>query len=201
MTHDDTSNHATVRYARDGKIERIEPMIDSAKLQARIRELGAQITQDYADRENMVVIGVLKGAVPFFVDLIRHIQLPHLTCDFLGLSSYGSRTASSGVVRVTSDLTGPIEGKHVLVVEDIIDTGLTMDYLYRNLATRRPASVECCTLLHKPSGERIKVDMRYVGFTIPDRFVVGYGLDYAERYRQLPYIGEMHFDPMPEGEG
>jgi hypoxanthine phosphoribosyltransferase len=179
---------------RGDKIERITPLFSTEALQERIAELGAQISADLGDRE-VVAVAVLKGSILFFADLIRHLDIPSLECDFLGLSSYGEgRTESSGVVRVTSDLTRPIEGKHILVVEDIIDTGLTMQYLLENLRTRRPASVTVCSLLHKPARSKVQVPMDYVGFTIEDRFVVGYGLDYDERYRQLPWIGEMSFE-------
>jgi hypoxanthine phosphoribosyltransferase len=178
---------------RGDRIERVRPLITTEELQARIAELGAQIAADYGDKE-VVAVAVLKGSFLFFADLVRHLQLPNLACDFLGLSSYGSRTESSGVVRVTSDLSGPVEGKHILIVEDIVDTGLTMKYLLENLATRRPASVQICTLLHKPEGKKVDVPMAYVGFTIENHFVVGYGLDYDERYRQLPHIGVMSFE-------
>lgn len=158
-------------------------------LQTRVRELGAQITRDYAGKE-LVLVCVLKGAVLFFADLIRAIDLP-LTLDFIGLSSYGEASESSGVVKITSDLTKPIQAKHVLVVEDIVDTGLTMRYLLDNLATRHPASVKICSLLSKPGRSRTKIDIEYLGFTIPDLFVVGYGLDYAEKLRNVPFIGVM----------
>lgn len=180
----------------DGRIERITPLITEAEIQGRITELAAQISADYGDVP-VVAVCVLKGSILFFSDLIRAMNLPRLNVDFLGLSSYGSRTASSGVVRLTSDLSRPIEGKHLLVVEDIIDTGLTMQYLLDNFRTRRPASIKVCTLLHKPEGKQVEVPMDYVGFTIENHFVVGYGLDYDERYRQLRHIGVMHFEPLP----
>ena len=131
---------------------------------------------------------MLKGSYIFLADLMREIDLD-CSVDFLGVSSYGSRTQTSGVVRMTQDLSTPIAGKHVLLVEDIVDTGLTMKYLIDNLQTRRPASISVCTLLHKPSNQHIEVPIHYVGFTIPGKFVIGYGLDYAELYRNLPYIG------------
>lgn len=131
---------------------------------------------------------MLKGSYIFLADLMRAIDLD-CSVDFLGVSSYGSRTQTSGVVRMTQDLSTPIAGKHVLLVEDIVDTGLTMKYLIDNLQTRRPASISVCTLLHKPSNQHIEVPIHYVGFTIPGKFVIGYGLDYAELYRNLPYIG------------
>ena len=146
-----------------------------------------EITAAYPDGE-LLVLGLLKGSFIFLADLVRHIGLD-CSVDFLGVSSYGSRTSSSGVVRLTQDLSSAIEGKHVLLVEDIIDTGLTMKYLMDNLQTRRPASLSVCTLLHKPSNQSIEVPLHYVGFTIPNQFVIGYGLDYAEFYRNLPYIG------------
>lgn len=178
---------------RDGRIERVSPYLTEAQLAERIQELGAQLSADYEGKD-VVAIAVLKGSILFFTDLIRQTSLPGLRCDFLGLSSYGSRTESSGVVRLTQDLSQPIEGRHVLIVEDIVDTGLTMQYLLDNLATRKPASVQICTLLHKPSGTKVEVPMKYVGFTIANHFVVGYGLDFDERYRQLPYIGVMSFE-------
>jgi len=135
-----------------------------------------------------VLLGVLKGSYIFISDLARAIDLP-LSVDFIGLSSYGEATESSGVVKITSDLAQPIEGKHVLIVEDIVDTGLTMRYLLDNLATRRPASVKLCTLLHKPSRARTRIPIDYLGFQIEDRFVVGYGLDHGDKYRNVPFIG------------
>jgi hypoxanthine phosphoribosyltransferase len=137
-----------------------------------------------------VLAGVLKGAFVFVSDLARLIDLP-LSVDFIGLSSYGEETESSGVVKITSDLTRPIEGKHVLIVEDIVDTGLTMRYLLDNFSTRRPASVKICALLQKPSRLRTRIPIQYLGFTVPDLFVVGYGLDAGEKYRNLPFIGAM----------
>jgi len=165
-------------------------------IQARIRELGAQITRDYQGKE-LVLVTVLKGAILFAADLCREIDLP-LSLDFIGLSSYGEATESSGVVKITSDLTKPIEGKHVLVIEDIIDTGLTMRYLLDNLATRHPASVKICSLLHKPARARTKIPIEYLGFTIPDLFVVGYGLDAAEKFRNVPFIGVVRAHPKSE---
>jgi hypoxanthine phosphoribosyltransferase len=169
--------------------DRVTPFFTAEQLAARLRELGTLITRDYQGKD-LVVVGVLKGSVLFFADLIRQIDLP-LAIDFLGLSSYGSGTESSGVVRITSDLSRPIEGKHVLVVEDIVDTGLTMQFLLDNLATRHPASVKICALLEKPSRAKVKVPIDYKGFVIPDAFVVGYGLDFDERLRNLPFIGVM----------
>jgi hypoxanthine phosphoribosyltransferase len=165
----------------------IEVMHDQQAIQRRVAEMGAQIQSDHEGKD-LVLVGVLKGAFLFVADLARAIDLP-LSIDFVGLSSYGEATESSGVVKITSDLTRPIAGKHVVVVEDIIDTGLTMRYLLDNLATRHPASVKICTLLNKPSRARTPIPIEYLGFTIPDLFVVGYGLDEGERYRNLPFIG------------
>jgi hypoxanthine phosphoribosyltransferase len=170
--------------------KRIEVQISAEQIQARVRELGAQISAEYSGRE-LVLVGVLKGSWIFLADLARAITLPDLRVEFLGVQSYGDETTSSGVVQITFDLTKPIDGKHVLVVEDIVDTGLTMDYIIDNLRTRHPASVKLCALLHKPSRMKKPCTIDYLGFTIPDLFVVGYGLDYAQKYRNLPYIGIM----------
>jgi hypoxanthine phosphoribosyltransferase len=156
-----------------------------------VGELGAQITADYAslvDPSELVVIGVLKGSVIFMADLVRHIALP-LKVEFMGVSSYGNETTSSGVVQITQDLSKPIEGKHIILVEDIVDTGHTVHYLLANLATRQPASIKLASLLHKPERSERDVHIDYLGFTIPNKFVVGYGLDVAQLYRNLPYIG------------
>jgi hypoxanthine phosphoribosyltransferase len=163
-------------------------MLSIETLQARVRELGAEITRDYAGTEDLVVVPILKGSFLFASDLIRCIDLD-LSVEFLGLRSYGAGTESSGVVQITYDLTQPVTGRDVLIVEDIVDTGLSMRYLLENLATRHPRSVKLCSLLHKPARSRVKIPIDYLGFTIEDRFVVGYGLDYAEKYRNLPYIG------------
>lgn len=165
----------------------IETLIDAPTIARRVEEMGRQITRDYAGEE-LVVVPVLKGSFLFAADLVRHIDLP-LSVDFLGLRSYDDGTESTGVVQITSDLTRPVEGKHVMVVEDIVDTGLTMAYLFDNLATRHPKSVKLASLLHKPARTRVSVDIDYLGFTIEDVFVVGYGLDYAQKYRNLPYLG------------
>src|SRR5467141_3113363 len=162
-------------------------MFTADQIARRVNELGAQIERDY-DGKELVLLGVLKGSYIFISDLARAVDLP-LSIDFIGLSSYGEATESSGVVKITSDLTRPIERKHVVIVEDIVDTGLTMRYLLDNLATRRPASVKLCTLLHKPSRLRTRIPIQYLGFTVPDLFVVGYGLDSGEKYRNLPFIG------------
>jgi hypoxanthine phosphoribosyltransferase len=174
-----------------------EILIDEESLQARIRELGAQLSEEYAGRE-LLLIGVLKGAVFFMADLMRHITVP-CEIDFMAISSYGASTDSSGVVRILKDLDINIDGRHVIVVEDIIDSGLTLSYLMRNLEAREPASLQICALLTKPDRREIDVPVRYVGFEIPNRFVIGYGLDFAERYRNLPYVGVLHPDLMPEG--
>jgi|SRR3954447_4434368 hypoxanthine phosphoribosyltransferase len=165
----------------------VDEMFSEEQIARRVRELGAQIERDYQGKD-LVLLGVLKGSYIFISDLARAIDLP-LSVDFIGLSSYGEATESSGVVKITSDLAKPIEAKHVLIVEDIVDTGLTMRYLLDNLATRRPASVKLCTLLHKPSRARTKIPIDYLGFQIEDRFVVGYGLDAGDRYRNVPFIG------------
>jgi len=163
-----------------------EILVSEERLQRRIVELAAEISADYAGRE-ILVVGVLKGALLFISDLIRRLSVP-CTMDFMAISSYGSSTHSSGVVRILKDLDGPIAGRHVLVVEDVVDSGLTLAYLMKNLRSREPASLELCTLMVKPAGRRLGIDMRYVGFEMPDTFVVGYGLDFDEHYRQLPYI-------------
>lgn len=173
-------------------VERFKTLIPEDELQARVRALGEQITRDYAGGD-LVVVGVLKGAILFLSDLVRAIDLP-LSLDFLGLSSYGDATESSGVVQITQDLSRAIVGKDVLVVEDIVDTGLTLDFLRQNFLARQPRSVRICTLLHKPSNTKRNVPLDYVGFTIENRFVVGYGLDYEQRYRNLPYIAYL---PLP----
>jgi hypoxanthine phosphoribosyltransferase len=163
-------------------------LLSTEVIQQRVRELGAQITEDYQGAEQLMVVPILKGSFLFAADLIRTIDAD-LSVEFLGLRSYGAGTETSGVVQITYDLNSPITNRDVLVVEDIVDTGLSMRYLLENLATRQPRSVRLCSLLHKPSRTRVKVPIDYLGFTIEDHFVVGYGLDYAERYRHLPYIG------------
>jgi hypoxanthine phosphoribosyltransferase len=164
-----------------------EILIDRETLAARVAELGTEISADYEGRD-LLLIGVLKGAVFFMADLMRHLTVP-CEVDFMAISSYGDATDSSGIVRILKDLDINIEGRHVLVVEDIIDSGLTLSYLIRNLESREPATLEVCALLTKPSRREIDVPVRYVGFEIPNKFVVGYGLDFAERYRNLPYVG------------
>jgi hypoxanthine phosphoribosyltransferase len=161
-------------------------LVQRDELEHRVRELAAEISRDYADRE-LLLIGVLKGAVFFLADLMRHLEV---TCevDFMAVSSYGASTDSSGVVRILKDLDAPIEGRDVLIVEDIVDSGLTLSYLFRMLRARGPATLEVCALLTKPERREIDLPIRYVGFEIPNRFAIGYGLDYAERYRNLPYV-------------
>jgi hypoxanthine phosphoribosyltransferase len=172
-----------------------EILVDEESLRARVAELGEEISTDYAGRDPLLV-GVLKGAVFFMADLMRQLTVP-CEVDFMAISSYGAASDSSGVVRILKDLDTPIENRHVLVVEDIIDSGLTLSYLMRNLKARRPATLEVCALLTKPERREIDVPVRYVGFEIPNRFVVGYGLDFAERYRNLPYVGVLQEDLEP----
>ena len=163
-----------------------EVLIEEDALQARIAELGREISDDYRGRD-LLLIGVLKGAVFFMADLMRRFEIP-CEVDFMAISSYGAGVDSSGVVRILKDLDVPIEGRNVLVVEDIIDSGLTLSYLLRNLEAREPASLEICALLTKPARREIDIECRYIGFEIPNRFVIGYGLDFAERYRNLPFV-------------
>jgi len=162
-------------------------LIDEQKLMERVKELGEQITEDYQGKD-LVIISILKGAIVFTSDLVKHIDLP-LAMDFMAVSSYGSSTKSSGVVRILKDLDEEIEGRDVLIVEDIVDTGLTLHYLVENLLSRKPASLKVCCCLDKPSRRKSQVKVDYVGFSIPDEIVIGYGLDYAEQYRNLPFIG------------
>ncbi|HEX7060086.1 MAG TPA: hypoxanthine phosphoribosyltransferase [Solirubrobacterales bacterium] len=166
-----------------------ETLVSREDLTRRVAELGEEISRDYEGRD-MVMIGVLKGAVLFLADLMRHLTVP-CEIDFMAVSSYGSQTDSSGVVRILKDLDAPIEDRHVLIVEDIIDSGLTLQYLMRNLNARRPASLEACSLLTKPERLRVDLSPRYVGFEIADRFAIGYGLDHAQRYRNLDYVAAL----------
>ncbi|HET7743360.1 MAG TPA: hypoxanthine phosphoribosyltransferase [Gaiellaceae bacterium] len=172
-----------------------EVLIDEATLQGRIAELGAEISADYAGRD-LLLVGVLKGAVFFMADLMRELSVP-CEIDFMAISSYGAATDSSGVVRILKDLEINLADRHVLVVEDIIDSGLTLSYLMRNLKARKPETLEICALLTKPERREIDVPVRYIGFEIPNRFVIGYGLDFAERYRNLPYVAVLHPDLVP----
>ncbi len=158
-------------------------------LSERVAQMGADITRDYADKSKpLIVISVLRGACIFMADLVRKIDLP-VEMDFMAVSSYGSGTKSSGVVRIIKDLSTSIEGKNVLIAEDILDSGLTLKYLMKTLSSRKPASIEVATLLYKQGTQKTQIDCKYVGFDCPNEFIVGYGLDYAERYRNLPYIG------------
>lgn len=165
----------------------VSTLLSAEEIAKRVRELGAEITRDYQDRR-LVLVCVLKGSFVFTSDLARAIDLP-LRIEFLGVRSYGEGTTSSGVVQITQDLSRPIEGEDVVIVEDIVDTGLTIAHLLDLFRTRKPSSVKVCALLHKPARTRIEVPIAYLGFTIADRFVVGYGLDWAERYRNIPFIG------------
>jgi hypoxanthine phosphoribosyltransferase len=173
---------------RDPQIGEI--LVQADELQHRVRELGAQVSRDYADRD-LLLIGVLKGAVFFLSDLMRHLEVP-CEVDFMAVASYGSATKSSGVVRILKDLDAVIEDRDVLIVEDIVDSGLTLQYLLRNLHARNPRSLEVCALLTKPERLRVDLEPRYVGFEIPNRFAIGYGLDHAERYRNLPYVAALN---------
>lgn len=179
----------------DGDVEKI--LFDKETIQRRVREMGRQITEDYRDcaqscdprrSPQLVVVSVLRGAAIFMGDLVREIDLP-FEMDYMAVSSYGASVKSSGVVRILKDLSSQIEGRHVLVVEDVLDSGLTLKYLLHVLESRNPASVQVATLLHKSNPQQADIDCAYVGFECPDEFIVGYGLDYAEHYRNLPYIG------------
>src|SRR3712207_3754260 len=164
-------------------------LVQADDLSHRVRELGGEISRDYAGRD-LVLVGVLKGAVFFLSDLMREIEVP-CEVDFMAVASYGSATDSSGVVRILKDLDTPIEGRDVLIVEDIVDSGLTLQYLLRTLQARAPASLEVCALLTKPERRTVELPTRYIGFEIPDKFAIGYGLDHAERYRNLPYVAAL----------
>ena len=166
-----------------------EILVQADELQHRVRQLGEEITRDYAGKD-LLLVGVLKGAVFFLSDLMRHIEVP-CEVDFMAVASYGSSTQSSGVVRILKDLDAPIQGREVLIVEDIVDSGLTLSYLFRTLSARNPATLEVCALLTKPERREVDLPIRYVGFEIPNRFAVGYGLDHAERYRNLPYVAAL----------
>jgi hypoxanthine phosphoribosyltransferase len=163
-------------------------LIDRKRVQARVAELAAEISRDYAGMDGLLLVCVLKGAVMFLSDLSRQLTIPH-AIDFMAVSSYGASTESSGIVRILMDLETSILDRHVLVVEDIIDSGRTLDYITRNLSTRNPASLKICTLLDKKERRVLPIPVDYVGFEIPDEFVIGYGLDFAELYRNLPFIG------------
>lgn len=163
-----------------------EILVTEEQIKKQVQRMGAAISRDYAGKE-LLVVGILKGAILFMSDLVRNISVP-LTMDFMAVSSYGPSTESSGAVRILKDLEVSIEGKHVLIVEDIVDTGLTLKYLLQNLKSRNPASLRACTFLDKPSRRTVDIKIDYQGIEIPDVFVVGYGLDYAEQYRHLPYV-------------
>jgi hypoxanthine phosphoribosyltransferase len=167
-----------------------EILVQQDDLAHRVRELGQEISRDYAGRD-LFLVGVLKGAVFFLSDLMRHLQVP-CEVDFMAVASYGSSTDTSGVVRILKDLDAPIQGREVLIVEDIVDSGLTLSYLLRTLRARNPASLEVCALLTKPERRKVELPIRYVGFEIPNRFAIGYGLDHAERYRNLPYVAVLN---------
>jgi hypoxanthine phosphoribosyltransferase len=169
-----------------------ETLVTEEELSRRVSELGAEISADYEGRD-LLMIGVLKGAVPFIADLMRELTI-ECEVDFMAVSSYGSATDSSGVVRILKDLEASIDGRHVLLVEDIIDSGLTLHYLVKNLRARSPASLEVCALLTKPERRRVDLPIRYVGFEIPNRFAIGYGLDHAQRYRNLRYVAVLDED-------
>ena len=166
-----------------------EILVPAQDLERRVRELAAEVSRDYEGRD-LVLVGVLKGAIFFLSDLMRQIEVP-CEVDFMAVASYGSATKSSGVVRILKDLDAVIEGRDVLIVEDIVDSGLTLQYLLRNLAGRNPRSLEVCALLIKPERRKVQLDARYVGFEIPNRFAIGYGLDHAERYRNLPFVAAL----------
>ena len=166
-----------------------EILVGAEDLSRRVKELADQISRDYAGKD-LLLIGVLKGAVFFVSDLMRHLDIP-VEVDFMAVASYGSATRSSGVVRILKDLDAAIDGRDVLIVEDIVDSGLTLQYLLRNLAGRNPRSLEVCALLIKPERREVDLHTRYVGFEIPDKFAIGYGLDHAERYRNLPYVAAL----------
>jgi hypoxanthine phosphoribosyltransferase len=166
-----------------------ETLVAREDLQSRIAELGAEISRDYAGKE-LILVGVLKGAVLFLADLMRHIDVP-CEIDFMAVSSYGSQTDSSGVVRILKDLDAPIKDRDVLIVEDIIDSGLTLQYLMRNLNAREPASLRACALLTKPERLRVDLSPAYIGFEIPNRFAIGYGLDHAQKYRNLDFVAAL----------
>jgi hypoxanthine phosphoribosyltransferase len=173
--------------AYEPDIEKV--LISEEEIQAKLAEMGAQITRDY-EGHSLLLIGVLKGAFVVMADLARHVRLP-VEFDFMAVSSYGAATKTSGVVRILKDLDHDLENRHVLIVEDIVDSGLTLNYLLKNLRARRPASLEVAALLHKSGLQKVDIAMRYVGFEIPPEFVVGYGLDFGERYRNLPYVATL----------
>jgi len=167
----------------------LKTLISKERLKKKVKELALEISKDYEDK-NPIIVAILKGSFVFLADLIREIRIPH-EIDFISVASYGSRKKASGVVRLLKDLSTNIEGKDVIIVEDIIDSGLTLNYIKNNLLTRNPKSLEVVTLLNKKKPRRVKIPLKYVGFFIPDNFVVGYGLDYDEQYRNLPYVAKL----------
>ncbi|HEX8648949.1 MAG TPA: hypoxanthine phosphoribosyltransferase [Thermoleophilaceae bacterium] len=167
-----------------------ETLVEADRLAERVRELGEEISRDYAGKD-LLLVGVLKGAVFFLSDLMRHLEVP-CEVDFMAVASYGSSTDSSGVVRILKDLDAPIEGRDVLIVEDIVDSGLTLSYLLRTMRAREPRSLEVCALLTKPERRKVELPIRYTGFEIPNRFVIGYGLDYGEKFRNLPFVAVLN---------
>lgn len=173
-----------------------EVLISAEELQQKVSELGDQISRDYTGKD-LVMVGVLRGAVIFIADLLRSLSVP-CEIDFMAVSSYGSSRDSSGVVRILKDLDDSITGRHVLIVEDIVDSGLTLNYLMRNLQARDPASLEVCSLLTKPERRRVEIPIKYTGFEIPNEFVVGYGLDFAQRYRNLDHVALLPEDAVPD---
>lgn len=181
MERDNRTIHKDIAYV----------LLDHDHIQQRVQELAQQIDRDYADIEELLLVGVLKGSLMFMVDLARSLQ-HHVKLDFIAISSYGQATETSGVVRILKDLDTDIGSKHVLIIEDIVDSGLTLAYLRESLQRRNPASLKVCALLNKPGRRNTNVEIDYTGFDIPNEFVVGYGLDYAERYRNLPYVGVLH---------
>jgi hypoxanthine phosphoribosyltransferase len=189
MTTTTTLPRVAITVPEQARSEVGEVLVSAEDLQRRVAELGAQISRDYAGKP-LLLIGVLKGAVFFLSDLMRHVDIP-VEIDFMAVASYGSATDSSGVVRILKDLDAAIEGRDVLIVEDIVDSGLTLQYLMRNLGSRNPRTLEVCALLVKPERRKVELPTKYVGFEIEDRFVVGYGLDYAERYRNLPFVAAL----------
>lgn len=168
----------------------VEVLISAEELETRVQELGRQISQDFAG-EKIIAVGILKGAFIFMADLVRNINLP-VEIEFMAVSSYGKSAASSGEVRILKDLDCSIEGKNIIIIEDIIDTGLTLKYIREILLKRQPRNLKMCCMLDKPSRRQAEIDIDYIGYSIPDHFVVGYGLDYSGRYRSLPYIGVLH---------
>ena len=187
MTNETIDRSMTVLRTSAPADDIAEVLIDEQAIAAKVRELGRAIADDYRDKD-LVLVSILKGALPFLADLMRQTPIA-LALDFLEVSSYGEATESSGVVRILKDLAKPIDGRHVVVVEDILDTGQTLSYVIEHLRSKHPASVRLCTLLDKPARRIVPIPIDYRGFEIPDKFVVGYGLDYAERYRNLPFIG------------